>query len=555
MWMPWTGRPLEHRGGGLRRFQSSSIDRISFTLDRTIMYSRRLGFAALLLSLSAAPILPAQQPAYGEGARLFGQVMGAVAGRYVDSASVDSLYQEAAYGLVDRLGDPYAELVSPKDLAEFNVQIAGRYAGVGLLLEDHDGRYTVMRVFPGSPGEHGGVMEGDEILAVDAKPTAGMKFQEVTTAMKGPPGTPVKVTFHRAGLTKPMELKFDRAVVRIPGAPYAMLLDGGVGYLPLQQFTEKSGDETEAAVRRLLAAGAKSLILDLRGNGGGYTDQAVQVANLFLPEGIEIYRVKTRDPAPEIYRAPRPALAPTLPLVVLVDGGSASASEIVAGALQDHDRALVLGTISYGKGLVQTALPLSGGWLLKLTSGRWITPSGRSIQRPRRRGPDGRLEEIPGDSTKPDSARPVFKSASGRPVFGGGGITPDRIVRLDTLTDAERRLQQAMAPHGQEAYLALYEMATDLRSKLSPDFSYQPGWREDYWRRLTARGITLDRAVYDAGSSYIDRLIEYRVARVAFGDSTATRHTMVRDRQLREALSLAQKGHTQPELFALALGS
>jgi carboxyl-terminal processing protease len=112
-----------------------------------------------------------------------------------------------------------------------------------------------------------------------------------------------------------------------------------------------------------------------------------------------------------------------------------------------------------------------------------------------------------------------------------------------------------MAPHGQEAYLALYEMATDLRSKLSPDFSYQPGWREDYWRRLTARGITLDRAVYDAGSSYIDRLIEYRVARVAFGDSTATRHTMVRDRQLREALSLAQKGHTQPELFALALGS
>lgn len=519
------------------------------------MYSRRLGFAALWLALSAAPILSAQQPSYGDGARLFGQVMGAVAGRYVDSASVDSLYQEAAYGLVDRLGDPYAELVSPKDLADFNVQIAGRYAGVGLLLEDHEGRFTVMRVFPGSPGEHGGVIEGDEILAVDGRATAGMKFQDVTTAMKGPPGTVVKVSFHRPGVSKPIDLKFDRAVVRIPGAPYAIMLDGGVGYLPLQQFTEKSGDETEAAVRRLLTAGAKSLILDLRGNGGGYTDQAVQVANLFLPQGDEIYRVKTRDPAPEIYRAPKAALAPKLPLVVLVDGGSASASEIVAGALQDHDRALVLGTISYGKGLVQTALPLSGGWLLKLTSGRWITPSGRSIQRPRRRGADGRLEEIPADSTKPDTVRPMFKSASGRPVFGGGGITPDRIVRSDTLTDAERRLQQALAPHGQEAYLALYEMATDLRTSLTPNFTYQTGWREDYWRRLTARGVSLDRAVYDAGAGYLDRLIEWRVARVAFGDSTATRHAMIRDRQLREALALAQKGHTQPELFALALGS
>ena len=519
------------------------------------MLPRRLSIAALLLILGAAPALTAQVPVNGDGARLFGQVLGAVAGRYVDSASVDSLYQEAAYGLVDRLGDPYAELVSPKEMADFNVQIAGRYAGVGLLLEDHDGKFTVMRVFPNSPGEKGGVMEGDEVLAVDGKATNGMKFQDVTTAMKGPPGTNVKVNFHRPGMTRPFDLKFERAVIRIPGAPYAIMLDGGVGYLPLQQFTEKSGDETEAAVRKLLAAGAKALILDLRGNGGGYTDQAVQVANLFLPQGQEIYRVKTRDPDPEVYRAPKPALAPKLPLVVLVDGGSASASEIVAGALQDHDRALVLGTTSYGKGLVQTAMPLSGGWLLKLTSGRWLTPSGRSIQRPRRRGADGRLEEIPADTTGGDTAKPIFRSTSGRPVYGGGGITPDRIVKSDTLTEAERRLQQALAPHGSEAYLALYEMATDLRPKLTPDFTYQSSWREDYWKRLTARGITVDRAVYDAGASYLDRLIEWRVARVAFGDSTATRHAMVKDRQLREALELAQRGHTQPELFALALGS
>jgi len=484
------------------------------------------------------------------GPRLFGQVMGAISDRYVDSTSMDSLYRMAAYGLVSQLGDPYAELVSPEELARFNVQIAGRYAGVGLLLEDHDGQYTVMKVFPGSPGEHGGVMEGDQIASVDGQSTSGMKFSEVTSAMKGQPGTTVKVGFRRAGIAQPLVFTFERAVVHIPGVPFAIMLDGGVGYVPLQQFTEQSGAEMEAAVRQLLASGAKAFILDLRGNGGGYTDQALKIANLFLPKNDEVYQVRTRDPEPEVYLAPAAALVPRAPLIVLVDGNSASASEIVAGALQDHDRGLVLGTTSFGKGLVQTAMPLQGGWLLKFTTGRWLTPSGRSIQRPRRLGTDGQLEDIPTDTSL--AARPVYKSNAGRTIYGGGGIFPDVVVRPDTLTDAERRVQDALAPFGQSAYLALYDLAITLRPGLTPMFTYQPAWREEYWQRLVARGVKINREVYDAGSSYVDRVIEYRVARVDFGDSTAARHALPRDRQLQEALSLAEQGHSQPEIYAKA---
>lgn len=501
-----------------------------------------------VLSVVSAPRARAQDTP--DGPRLFGQVMGAIAGRYVDSTPVDSLYRMAAYGLVTQLGDPYAELVSPEDLARFNVQIAGRYAGVGLLLEDHEGQFTVMKVFPGSPGERGGVMEGDQVVSVDGQATAGMKFQEVTSAMKGTPGTAVKVGFHRSGIAQPLVFSFERAVVHIPGVPFAIMLEGGVGYVPLQQFTEQSATEMEAAIRHLLASGARAFILDLRGDGGGYTDQALRIANLFLPKNDEVYQVRTRDPEPEVYLAPAQALVPRAPLIVLVDGSTASASEIVAGALQDHDRGLVLGTTSFGKGLVQTAMPLQGGWLLKFTTGRWLTPSGRSIQRPRRLGSDGQLEDVPMDTSL--AARPVFKSNAGRTIYGGGGIFPDIVVRPDTLTDAERRVQEALAPFGQSAYLALYDLAVALRPGLTPMFTYKQAWREEYWQRLVARGVTINREVYDAGSSYIDRVIEYRVARVAFGDSTAARHALPRDRQLREALSLAEQGQTQPELYAKA---
>jgi carboxyl-terminal processing protease len=195
------------------------------------------------------------------------------------------------------------------------------------------------------------------------------------------------------------------------------MLDGQIGYIPLQQFNETATDELEAAVKRLSKEGAKGLVFDLRGNGGGYLDQAGTVANLFLKKGVEISSVRGRAGFQEVLTATDDPIAPEIPLIVLTDGRTASASEIVAGALQDHDRAVIVGTTSFGKGLVQTVYPLEGGYALKMTTAKWYTPSGRSIQKERKLLPDGSFVEVLPDSMETDSvrkSRPKFKSGSYR---------------------------------------------------------------------------------------------------------------------------------------------
>jgi carboxyl-terminal processing protease len=491
-----------------------------------------------------------QNRSHRETARVFDQVFGLVSSRFVDTLGTDELYVRAARGLLSQLDDPYASLVSPREMEEFTVGTAGRYGGIGLLIEDHEGKFTVSRVFPNTPGEQAGVLPGDMVIAIDGKPTRGWEFSVVTGSLKGTPGTRVIVEFARPGVADPVRMKLTRAVVRIPSVPYAMMLDEKTGYIPLQQFSENSTAEVQSALERLLRAGMKSLILDFRGNGGGYTDQALAITNLFLPRGMEIYSVRDRDGTAERYYATRDPVAPALPLVILTDGYSASATEIVAGALQDHDRALILGTTSFGKGLVQTVFPLDDGWVVKMTTGKWYTPSGRSIQRPDRDVGTARHEE-PED---PDSLlhRPSFRSDGGRVVYGGGAITPDVIVKYDTMTTAESELARAIAPRSQDAYLALYDLAMSLKAQVSPDFVVRPEWRADFYDRLVARGVTLDRAQYEAGRSYVDRLIGNKIATMAFGDSTARKRAVPDDAQLARALELINQGHTQQDLLELA---
>jgi carboxyl-terminal processing protease len=240
-------------------------------------------------------------------------------------------------------------------------------------------------------------------------------------------------------------------------------------------------------------------------------------------------------------------------VVVLTDGFSASASEIVAGALQDHDRALIVGTTSFGKGLVQSVFSLDGGWGLKLTTGRWFTPSGRSIQRERERRPDGRLVEALPDSLETDSvrrARPTFRSDRGRVVYGGGGITPDVIVPADTISAAEQRFVQSIAPKSQQSYIALYNLALELRGSVGAGFAVEPEWRDRFFARLGEAGVAVDRAQFDAARPLVDRMLEAQVASIAFGDSTVLRRSLPYDSQLRRAVALLKEGGTQQELFA-----
>ena len=291
--------------------------------------------------------------------------------------------EKAAHGLVAELNDPYSELFSPKLTKSFNTTTGGRYGGVGMLIEDQQGAIVIAKVYPNTPAEAAGVQEGDRILEIDGQSTRGWKTQQVSDKMQGVPGTTVRVRFARPSVPTPIAVTFTRATIRIPAVPYALMLPDSVAYIFLQTFNETAASEVSNQLVRLQGEGAKGVVLDLRGNTGGFLEQALSTANLFLKRGQEIVSVRSRgEPTQKAFAETEPVAA-SIPVVILADGRSASASEIVAGALQDHDRALIVGTTSFGKGLVQTMYALDGGWSLKLTTGKWYTPSGRSIHKPR----------------------------------------------------------------------------------------------------------------------------------------------------------------------------
>ncbi len=487
-----------------------------------------------------------------DSARLFDQVLNLVSDRFVDTVNSSALYEKAARGLVNQLQDPYSELLAPKEVRTFSSRTGGRYGGVGMQIEDQQGNITVSRVFPHTPAEQAGIQEGDRIIFVDTSSTKGWSTSQVSDALLGAPGTKVTARFARPGVVEPIQVRFTRAEIHIPAVPFALMLEGGIGYIPVQTFNELATDEVEAQLARLAREGARSIVLDLRDNPGGILDQALSMSNLFLPQGKELASVRGRTESQTYVARERP-VAPSIPLVVMVDGSSASASEIVAGALQDHDRALIVGTTSFGKGLVQTLFQLDGGYALKMTTAKWFTPSGRSIQKERKLV-DGRLVELPADSTESDSAkkqRPVFRSDAGRIVYGGGAITPDVTVPSDTLTTAEQLLAKTLAPKVQQVYVTLYAFALEQKAQVKPNFTVTQPWRDEFYNRLQKAGVKLEREQYDAGKGYIDRLIANRVARFAFGDSTAKRREIADDTQLLRAMELLRKGQTQKDLFAL----
>jgi carboxyl-terminal processing protease len=537
-----------------------------------------------LIAVVAAPALIGgfviQDRATRDGARLFDQVLSLVADRFVDTVDNAALYEKAARGLVQELDDPYSELLTPKQLQRFSTNSTGRYGGIGMRIEDQDGVITVVQVFPNTPAEAAGIQEGDRIVQVDTASTRGWTTEQVSNALIGTPGTQVSVRFVRPGVNEVISHRLTRATIHIPAVPYSLLLDNKIGYIPLQSFNESAGEELESSVDQMLKSGANGIIIDLRGNPGGILDQGLAVADIFLDGGNEIASVRGRGMMSQQYVAKGKPKMPNLPLVVLVDGYTASASEIVAGALQDHDRALVVGTTSFGKGLVQTVFPLEGGYALKLTTAKWFTPAGRSIQKDRKDDATELLASAggrPGDTTAargavrvreredvPDSLetdavkkdRPVFRSDAGRIVYGGGGITPDVIIPDDTVTSREQEFLKAIGPKSPQVRIALWNYAQELKARVSePSFQVRAEWREEFYRRLVAAKVDVDKQLFDAARPTIDKWLSHFVTRFAFGDSAAARREIPDDPQLQRAIELMKKGSTQKDLFAMARAS
>jgi carboxyl-terminal processing protease len=492
-------------------------------------------------------------------ARLFDDVLSRVADFYVDSIDERRLYQMAIDGLLDQLHDPYSTFLTPDDFHQLTEQTRGEYGGLGIQIDVRNGWITVVAPLPDTPADRAGVQTGDEIIALDGMSTEGWKQDEAVKQLRGLPGSTVEIQVRRVGVEEPIPFKITRATIHIRSVQVAMMLDDHVGYISLTPVSESSADEVAAAVDSLTAKGMRSLIFDLRGNPGGLLSQGIAVSDLFLDSGDEVVATRGRAPdATRTYRDSHPQRWPKLPIVTLVDGGTASAAEIIAGALQDHDRTLVVGTPTFGKGLVQSLYQLSPETALKLTTARWYTPSGRTIQRQSKSEEDQiaavQAAEQGKDSAIADSA-PIFHTDAGRVVRGGGGIRPDMFSPPDTITTAERNFIRALGSKISVFRDVLTGYALELKAQhtlATADFTVTRGMVGVALMRMRARGVTIPDSALAGANHLIADQLGYEAARYVFGRAAEVKRRMHDDHQIQQALELAARARAPEDLFALA---
>jgi len=443
-----------------------------------------------------------------KGFNLFAEVYKAVIRDYVEEVDPEESIHAAIRGMLESL-DPYSQFLSEKaSVDQLKIDTTGEFGGLGIQISIIGDVPVVISPIEGTPAYDIGLQAGDRIVRINGEPTKGKGIAEIVNTLRGKPGTQVTITIEREGVESPIDYTITRAVIKIKAVPLATRI-GDVGYIRLARFSKVAGDEVEAALRDLMAQGIEGLILDLRSNPGGLLVEACEVADKFLEEGKLIVSTKGRvgDQNRHYYSEHPPVLDPKVPLVVLVDRGSASASEIVAGAIQDHDRGLIVGEQTFGKGSVQTVQSIESGRQakLKLTTALYYTPSGRCIHRPEL----GKIGQM-------DTSR-VFHTDNGRPVKGGGGIHPDVVVPSFKLT----RLVEALRKERMFFKFAVHHAAE--HPDVSEDFQVDEKVLGEFREYLESRGFSypfvgrkqveeLEKVLKDEGFSEalkeVDRLRE-----------------------------------------------
>lgn len=343
---------------------------------------------------------------------------------YVDEVTPKELVESGINGMLSSL-DPYTTYIPEEDVDEFKFMTTGKYGGIGALIRKAGDYTMISEPYEGFPAQESDLRAGDTLLAIDNISTKGKSISEVSQLLKGTPNTTLTLTIKRYGTDSILTKSFNREQVAIPNVPYYGMIQGDVGYIMLSNFMKNAGKEVKAAFLDLKSKGAKSIVLDLRGNPGGLLDEAVNISNIWISKKQEIVSTKGKNSRwDKSYQTESSAADTTIPLVVLVNRGSASASEIVAGSLQDLDRAVIIGQKTFGKGLVQTTRPLSYNAHLKITTAKYYIPSGRCIQALdySHRNEDGSVGYVP------DSLKSEFQTKNGRTVYDGGGITPDIVI-------------------------------------------------------------------------------------------------------------------------------
>jgi carboxyl-terminal processing protease len=480
-------------------------------------------------------------------ARLFDAVLGHVRQYYVDSIPDSTLFEHAMVGMLRELNDPYTLYLPPNRLRRLTEQVTGNYFGIGAQVQRRDEYPMIIAPLPGSPAERAGLRTGDRVVEIDGVKTKGWMNDEVTKALRGPPESEVTVVIERPGDPQRLTFTVKRSGVHRRAVGRTALLARGVGYVDVNIFNDSTAMELRKAVDSLQAAGMRALIMDLRGNPGGVLAQGVGVADMFLDSAQLIVSMRGRSPgANEQFRDATAQAWPNLPLVVLVDGGSASASEIVAGALQDHDRALVMGRATFGKGSAQGVFPTVSGGGVRITTARWFTPSGRSIDRPHR--VPGIEEDAPLDS---------FRTEHGRKVAGGGGIEPDVPAGDTTLAPGDQALEDALGSRVIEFRDAMVDVAIALRSRgavRAREFVVTPQMLDELWVTMRGRGFRFPRSTFDGATPLVSSLLAREIARFAFGPEAEAERAIADDPVIQGAVRRAAEARSPSDLLARAEG-
>jgi len=534
-----------------------------------LMRGRRIGplvaamALALLLGFGLARGLQATDDLMTQ-LHLFGQVLNAVQQNYVEAPDSEKLIRGAIDGMLKTL-DPHSVYVPAQRAERMDEEFRGEYSGIGIQFELRDNAIVVISPLEGTPAFRLGLRAGDRITEVNGKPLAhGITNDDVFKLLRGPAGSTVEVTIVREGEPEPIRFAIERAKIPIESIPYAYMIRPGVGYVRIIRFSATTGEELEQSLATLHAEGMKSLVIDLRSNSGGLLNQAVEVLDQIVPSGKLLVYTRGRIPTANAdYRsADRPRITTDEPLIVLVDHGSASASEIVAGAVQDLDRALVAGTNSFGKGLVQNQISLGPGGSqgkLLLTIAKYYTPSGRLIQRDYA-GKDQqqyREEAFEGD-VPPDSVlakRPQFKTTAGRKIYGGGGIYPDVILKDGpylTRPQIDMIQKRAFFPFAAHYVTVAHKDTRWTEGSFGPGFTLSDAEWTELRESMVKGKVVVTDSVWQADRPFILRQLRADLSTSAnLGQTARYRILVEEDVQLKAALDLFPQA---TKLMSLSLG-
>jgi carboxyl-terminal processing protease len=519
--------------------------------------SRFLPVAILAVVLSAIAggalggSLMARQDQVAQQYKIFTSALDAIAKEYVDELPPDRLVYGAIDGMLKQL-DPHSSFFDPRSYRQLRERQSGSYYGLGIQIQVIDGDITVMSIFEGSPAYKKGLRRNDVIARINGEDAKGWSADDAVSKLKGPKGTTVNISLRRRGYDGLIDLEIERDAVNMSTVRGAFMIDKETGYVKLGDFSETSNDEIGNALKTLSAKGMKRLILDLRDNPGGPLDQAIRISNRFLPKGELIAYTKGRTPnSNEEYRATEDSDYTHQPLVVLVNRSSASASEIVSGALQDHDRGLIVGETTFGKALVQSVYNVGRGTGstagLALTTGRYYTPSGRMIQRPW----DGAFDEYLTYSLRDQRADRSHDSAElrytdgKRKVYGGGGIEPDKFIAGPIEGFNPTRFGRSLWARQTFASFAdqfvaegdtRMSAANKNQKRIARGFTVTDAMLSEYKASVKALKVAIDEESFAKDDAFIRAMIHYDIDLALFGVEEARRNLIAKDPQAQFAL-------------------